>query len=108
TFWIPADRRERFTGLFMSALVLSGLIGGPISGAIMAGMEGVAGARAWQWLFIIEALPSIVLGILVLVYLTDTPDQAKWLSEREKAIVRADLAREAHPDGAGPKISHTL
>lgn len=108
TFWVPAKRRARFTAMFMSALVLSGLIGGPISGAIMAGMEGVAGLRGWQWLFLVEATPSIILGVTVLVWLTDTPDQAKWLTDREKAIVRADLDKDAAAVQEKTRVSHTL
>ena len=108
TFWVPSHRRARFTALFMSALVLSGLIGGPISGVIMAGMEGVSGMRGWQWLFIIEAMPSIVLGITVLAYLTDTPDQAAWLTEEEKALVKDDLARDTASTHSETKVSHTL
>ena len=108
TFWIPSDRRARFTAMFMSALVLSGLIGGPISGVIMAGMEGVAGMRGWQWLFIVEAMPSIVLGIIVLAYLTDTPDQARWLTDEEKNLVHDDLARDTASKQSDTTVSHTL
>ena len=95
TFWVPAARRARFTALFMSALVLSGLIGGPLSGVIMAGMDGMGGLRGWQWLFLVEGAPSVILGVVVLVWLSDTPEQAKWLTDREKALVREDLARDA-------------
>lgn len=108
TFWIPSERRARFTAYFMSALVLSGLIGGPISGLIMAGMEGVGGMRGWQWLFIVEAMPSVILGICVLLYLTDTPEQAKWLSDEEKALVCEDLARDSASRQSETKVSHTL
>ncbi len=108
TFWVPSERRARFTAYFMSALVLSGLIGGPISGVIMAGMEGVGGMRGWQWLFIIEAMPSVILGLFVLLYLTDTPDQAKWLTAEEKALVREDLARDVASKQSETKVSHTL
>lgn len=108
TFWVPVQRRARFTAMFMSALVLSGLIGGPISGVVMAGMDGVAGMRGWQWLFIVEALPSVILGVVVLVWLTDTPEQAKWLTDREKAIVRADLDKDKAAEQQKTRISHTL
>lgn len=108
TYWVPSARRARFTAMFMSALVLSGLIGGPISGAIMAGMEGVAGMRGWQWLFLVEAMPSIILGIVVLTWLTDTPEKAKWLSDHEKALVRADLDQDASAGQSKTRVSHTL
>lgn len=94
TYWVPRYRRARITALFMSAIVLSGLIGGPISGLIMGGMEGVADMRGWQWLFIIEGLPSIFLGVVALVWLSDSPSKAKWLSEREKSLVLADLEQD--------------
>lgn len=108
TYWVPSERRARFTAMFMSALVLSGLIGGPLSGVIMAGMEGIAGMRGWQWLFIVEAMPSVILGVIVLVSLTDSPDKARWLTDREKALVRADLARDAASRQTETRVSHTL
>lgn len=108
TYWVPSHRRARFTAMFMSALVLSGLIGGPISGVVMGGMDGFAGMRGWQWLFIVEAAPSVLLGVITLVWLADTPDQARWLTDREKAIVRADLARDAVIEEEKTKVSFTL
>jgi MFS family permease len=93
--WAPAARRARFTALFMSAMALSGVITGPISGAIMANSDGVGGLHAWQWLFLVEGLPGVALAIIVHLLLTDTPAQAAWLTETEKAIVHADLAAEA-------------
>jgi len=109
TFWIPAERRARFTAMFMSAMVVSGLIGGPISGAIMGNLDGTANLRGWQWLFLIEGMPSIVLGLLVLVWLKDRPAQAGWLTTAEKAVVHADLEREkAAAAPAGIRISTTL
>jgi len=94
TFWVPQNRRARFTAMFMSALVLSGLIGGPISGSIMHGMEGVMDMRGWQWLFIVESIPAILLGIFALIWLTDKPADAKWLTDQEKAQVESDLKKE--------------
>lgn len=108
TYWVPSERRARFTAMFMSALVLSGLIGGPISGVIMGGMDGVAGLRGWQWLFLVEAMPSIVLGVVILTRLTDTPDQARWLTDREKALVKADLEKDASAGQIRTRVSHTL
>jgi sugar phosphate permease len=108
TYWIPSERRARFTAMFMSALVLSGLIGGPISGVVMAGFEGLGGMRGWQWLFIVEATPSIILGIITLLWLADSPLQAKWLTDREKAIVMDDLQRDASDEEQTTKVSHTL
>ena len=80
TYWVPTYRRARITAMFMSAIVLSGLIGGPLSGLIMGYMDGIAGMRGWQWLFIVEGLPSVGLGILALVWLTDSPAKSNWLT----------------------------
>ncbi len=93
--WAPAARRARFTAYFMSAMALAGVLTGPISAAIMGKTQGLMGLHNWQWLFLIEGLPGILLAILVYVYLTDAPGQAKWLTDEEKAMVQADLANEA-------------
>ena len=93
--WAPASRRAGFTALFMSAMALSGVLTGPISGAIMASTDGVGGLHAWQWLFLLEGLPGVALAIIVYFCLTDAPSQAKWLSDSEKAAVKADLDAEA-------------
>jgi MFS family permease len=100
TFWFPADRRARMVALFMSAIGVSNVIGSPLSGAILQFADGAASMRGWQWLFVIEALPSVLLGLLFLVLLPDNPHKAKWLSEAERSVVterlRADdAARQA-------------
>lgn len=89
TYWFPSEQRAKIVGLFMAAVPLSSVVGAPISGMILNGMDGVAGLPAWKWLFIIEAAPSVVLGIATLFYLTDRPEQAGWLEPAE----RADLSR---------------
>jgi nitrate/nitrite transporter NarK len=88
-------------GLFEAADPVAGMVGGPISGWIMAAMVGVAGLLNWQWLFIFEGIPSIILGLVALVIVVDTPAQARWLSEREKRLILADL--EADRRQAGPR-----
>jgi sugar phosphate permease len=109
TFWIPSRRRARITAMFMSAIVLSGLIGGPISGLIMGNMEGVAGLRGWQWLFIIEGLPSCFLGVFALFWMADSPSSAKWLSEKEKQMVLQDIALdESNRKNSGIKMNYSL
>jgi len=95
TTWIPASRRARFTAMFMSAIGISGVISGPISGAIMQGLEGVAGLRGWQWMFIAEGIPAILMGVIAYLFLADRPSTAKWLSPREREIVEAELESEA-------------
>jgi MFS family permease len=94
TIWIPPARRARFTMLFMSAIVVSGLIGSPVSGFIMQYLNGWAGLKGWQWLFLLEGMPAGFLGLLAYVYLDDNPASAKWLSDGEKTLILADLRRE--------------
>ena len=101
TYWFPARRRGQMVGLFEAADPIAGIVGGPISGWIMGAMVGVAGLRNWQWLFIFEGIPSIILGLVALVIVVDSPTQARWLSEREKHLVLADL--EADRRQAGPR-----
>ncbi len=95
SFWIPASRRAGFTAMFMSAMAISGIIGGPLSGFIMHGMDGVGGMHGWQWMFIIEGAPSVVMAIVVYLLLADKPSDAKWLSAEEKQILQAEFDREA-------------
>jgi MFS family permease len=100
--WAPASRRARFTALFMSAMALSGIIGGPLAGAIMHGMDGVAGLKGWQWLFITEGLPGCFLGVLSYWLLADAPSSAKWLTSRDKQLIEQDLASE-NSSRSGPR-----
>lgn len=95
TRWAPMARRARMTALFMASIAISGVLGGPISGAIMHSMAGVAGLADWQWLFILEGLPSVVVGVLAFLVLAETPATAKWLTEREKTVIAEDLRSEA-------------
>ncbi|MFC6789002.1 MFS transporter [Methylobacterium komagatae] len=95
TYWYPSERRAKVFGLFMSASALAGVIGGPLAGAIMSGMHGVNGWSGWQWVFLLEGIPSILAGLVTLVYLTDRPSKAGWLTAEQKALVAADLARDA-------------
>lgn len=95
TCWVPAARRARMTAMFMSAMAISGVVSGPISGYIMHEMAGYGGLTGWQWLFIIEGIPSALLGIVAYFYLSNSPAEAKWLSTAEKALVQRDLDAEA-------------
>jgi D-galactonate transporter len=101
TYWFPARRRAQMMGIFQTAVPIAGVVGGPISGWIMAVMGGQAGLTNWQWLFICEGIPSVILGLVTLVTIVDTPAQARWLSAREKQLVLADL--EADHRQAGPR-----
>ena len=94
TYWYPAARRARMTALFMSAIALSGVIGGPLSGWIMQSFAGVNGLTGWQWLFILEGLPSLFLGIATFFYLDDRIGQARWLTSEEKALLERNIVAE--------------
>lgn len=95
TYWYPSQRRGKITTLFMTAVPLSGVIGGPLSGWIMQNMPGVGGMAGWQWMFICEALPSILVGLVVIFYLQDRIRDAKWLTEQEKQSLEQHIAHEA-------------
>lgn len=92
--WFPAHRRGRVIGVYFIGLGVAGFIGGPLSGLILRGMPGVMGLAGWQWLFVLEAVPSIAIGIALYLWLEDKVSEATWLSDAEKAVISADLARE--------------
>jgi ACS family tartrate transporter-like MFS transporter len=83
SYWFPARQRAAVTALFMAAAPLSTVLGSPISGALLE-MDGMLGFKGWQWLFALEALPAVFLGFVVLGFLTDRPEKAKWLAEDER------------------------
>ncbi len=106
TYWFPPAERARATAYFMTATALSGLIGGPVSGALLA-MDGALGLSGWQWMFLVEGLPAVLLGLVVLAWLPDGPRDAPWLTADERAALEARLAEEAaDPPGGGRH--HTL
>ena len=92
TLWFPAPYRARYTAGFMAAIPLASVIGGPLSSLIL-GMEGVAGLHGWQWLFLIEGLPSCLLAFAVLNFLPDGPAKAPWLHESEKRLIATALTQ---------------
>ncbi|MDI4232591.1 MFS transporter [Bradyrhizobium sp. Arg237L] len=94
SFWFPSTLRARITSLFMAALPISGIISNPISGLIMDNLGGAFGLASWQWLFLLEGLPSIVVGVVALWYLADRPKAAKWLSDPEKDAIASSVERE--------------
>jgi MFS family permease len=102
TYWYPSERRARMMALFMTAIPIAGICGGPLSGWIMQSAEGVNGWRGWQWLFLLEALPAILIGIAAMIYLDNGIRHARWLNSEERALLEARLEQDrahviAHP-----------
>jgi MFS family permease len=95
TLWFPADRRARIVAFFMAATVAAGLISGPVSGYLLQNMNGVHGLRGWQWMFLLEGLPTVLLGIATYLLLVDRPSDARWLSAFEKDAIARDLAEKS-------------
>jgi D-galactonate transporter len=103
TYWFPAARRSRMNALFMIGIPIAGVLGGPLSGWIMNSFNGTHGWAGWQWLFLLEALPSLVLGVITLFYLPNSIRGSNWLSEDEKLMLEENIAK----DGGG-KGDHSL
>jgi MFS transporter, ACS family, tartrate transporter len=93
TQWYPAAERAKAVSRFLTAIPLSGVLGGPLSGALLT-LNGVAGLKGWQWVFLAEGLPSVLLGLVTLVYLTDRPAVAEWLSLEERRWLTERIQRE--------------
>jgi ACS family tartrate transporter-like MFS transporter len=102
SYWYPEAQRARAIAAFMAAVPVSGVVGGPLSGALLT-LNGLFGLAGWQWLFLVEGLPAILLGMIVLVYLTDKPDTAHWLSSAEKGWLVGKLAAERNS-----RIEHSI
>jgi D-galactonate transporter len=94
TYWFPAARRGRMNALFMIGIPIAGVVGGPFSGWIMTHFAGMHGWNGWQWLFLLEAIPSVVLGLLTLVYLPNNIRTSKWLSDSEKELLAKNIAKD--------------
>ena len=94
TYWFPSHRRARMVALFMSAIPISGILGGPLSGWIMESMNGFHGLRGWQWMFVLEAVPSLIVGIAVLFLLDNNIKSARWLSADDKALLQRNIDAE--------------
>jgi MFS family permease len=108
TYWYTRKDRVKMIAAFMSAVPLSGIIAGPISGWILDRMGGAAGLTSWQWLFLVEGIPSILAGLVTLVFLCDSPAKAEWLSENEKGLILKRLKEEEELKIGAGHTSHRL
>ena len=104
TYWYPAHRRAKIIAMFMSAIPVAGIFGNPLSGWIMDIFQGANGWHGWQWMFLIEAVPALVMGLAVLAFLDNNIRSAKWLSEGEKQL----LEREIAADQKGTQSKHSI
>lgn len=102
SYWYPANRRAAITSLFFVGVPVAGLIGTPLSGWIMSYFAGYMGLKGWQWMFLLEGLPVIFLGVFAFLWLDDRPADANWLSDKEKLQIEQDLQLEqrAHPQAS--------
>ncbi|CAI0809538.1 Inner membrane transport protein RhmT [Serratia entomophila] len=109
TYWFPAFYRARANALFMIAMPVTMAIGSLVSGYILA-LDGVMNLKGWQWLFLLEGIPSVLLGVAVWFYLDDTPAKARWLTDEEKASLKAmmDADRLQLVQPGGPSSQHAL
>jgi MFS transporter, ACS family, tartrate transporter len=104
THWYPARERARAYAWFLAAIPVCGVVGGPISGALL-GLDGWLGLRGWQWLFLLEGIPSVVVGVLVLWLLPDRPRDARWLPPAERAWLEQVLEAEGAHRGDAHGVS---
>ena len=103
SFWFPSYMRGRVTSILILATLAAPIIGGPISGLIMTHMDGYRGLGGWQWMFLLEALPIILIGFLCLFYLTDKPSTSRWLSPQERQLHQKIMSDDR---GGEPEESH--
>ncbi|MDQ0025784.1 D-galactonate transporter [Variovorax paradoxus] len=102
TQWYPAHRRARIIAVFMSAIPVAGIFGNPLSGWIMDSFHSVSSMQGWQWMFIIEAIPAILVGVMVLLYLDNGIQHARWLDPDEKRLLQREVERDQAHGAKGP------
>jgi len=95
TLWFPKAHRGRVLGLFLASIAITGIIGGPLSGALLTNMSGIAGLKGWQWMYLVEGAPAVILAPLVLLWLKDRPATASWLPDAERRWLQDRLDQEA-------------
>lgn len=110
TKWVPAQERARTVASFMTAVVTAGIVGGPLSGALLT-LDGFGGLAGWQWMFLLEGIPATLLGFVVLRVLVESPNEARWLTPEERSALVSQLAAEhdagsARAQGIGEALRH--
>ncbi|WP_225768670.1 MFS transporter [Inquilinus sp. Marseille-Q2685] len=95
TYWYPSHRRAKIIAVFMAAIPVSGIFGNPLSGWIMDAFHETHGLAGWQWMFLIEAIPAVLIGLAVLLVLDNSVRDAKWLTDEEKAVIEREIAADA-------------
>jgi MFS family permease len=95
TYWFPSHRRAKMIALLMAGNPVAGIVGGPVSGYILHSMGHIEGLAGWQWLFLLEAVPAIILGVVILFVLDNRVHEAKWLRPEDKALVASEISQEA-------------
>jgi len=104
TYWFPCKRRAKMLSIFFMAIPLANIVGGPLSGWILQTFADLHGLRGWQWLFMLEAIPSLLLGLAILFYLDDSIAAAKWLTPEEKKLLQENIAE----DDTGKVAHHSV
>lgn len=99
TYWFPSRERARAIAKFMTATSIAGVVGAPLSSLLLK-LDGAAGLHGWQWLFLLEGIPTLLMGISVLFFLRDNPDDAAWLSSDEKQWLGRELEEDKKRSGA--------
>ena len=102
TYWFPAQERARTIAMFVVGGVLAGVVGSPISGALLQ-MDGLGGLAGWQWLFLLEGLPAVLMGFVILFILPNGPHDARWLSPEQKKWIQGRVANDVVPADARPR-----
>lgn len=102
TRWFPERERARTIATFMTAVLAAGIVGGPVSGALLS-LNGVWGLAGWQWLFLLEGLPAVALGVIVLTWMPERPEEASWLTAGERAALTATLEEESRSRASMPQ-----
>jgi D-galactonate transporter len=108
TYWYTRQHRAKMVAAFMTANPVSGVLAGPISGAILAFASGAGGLRAWQWLFLLEGIPSILAGAVAVFFLDDNPSSAKWLTSDERGLLLDRLQQEEDAKSSEGESRHRL